>query len=174
MLISSIAASASDYTETNNCGSSLAPGANCAITVNFTPKAVGTRPGSIVIIDGDASSPQTVSLSGTGTPAPIVKLSAYWLGFGSQALNTQSAPQNATLTNTGSGTLNIKSILVSGSDAGDFIGSTTCGTTVAPGGSCTISVKFDPTRSGTRSAQVSITDNTITGLNGITLSGYGK
>jgi hypothetical protein len=174
MPISSIAASASDYTETNNCGSSLAAGANCAITVTFTPKAVGTRPGSIVIIDGDASSPQTISLSGTGTPAPIVKLSAYWLGFGSQALNTQSAPQNATLTNTGSGTLNIKSILGSGPDAGDFIESTTCGTTVAPGGSCTISVKFDPTRSGTRSAQVSITDNTITGLNGITLSGYGK
>jgi hypothetical protein len=172
--ISNIAASPSDYNQTNNCGSSLAAGADCTITVNFTPKAVGTRSGSIALTDGDATSPQIVGLSGTGTPAPLVKLSAYWLGFGSQSLNTQSAPLNATLTNAGAGTLNVKSVDVSGSDAGDFIESNTCGSTVAPGGSCTISVKFGPTRSGARSAQVSITDNTVTGQAGITLGGYGK
>ena len=172
--ISSIAPTTSDYTETNNCGSSLAARANCTITVTFTPKAVGSRPASIVFTDSDPTNPQTVSLSGTGMPAPIVTLSADWLGFGSQALNTQSAPQNVTLTNTGAGTLNIKSIRVSGPDAGDFIESNTCGSTFGPGGSCTITVKFDPTSSGTRSGQVSITDNTTTGLSAITLSGYGK
>jgi hypothetical protein len=172
--ISSIAASASDYTETNNCGSSLSASAACTITITFTPKAVGTRPGSIVITDSDPTSPQTVSLSGTGMPAPTVTLSAYWLGFGNQPLNAQSAPQTVTLTNTGAGTLNIKSIQVSGTDAGDFKASSTCGMTIAPRGSCKISVTFDPTSSGTRSGQVSITDNTITGLSAITLSGYGK
>jgi hypothetical protein len=174
LAISSIVASPADYTETNNCGSNLAPNAACTITVNFGPKAVGSRPGSVVINDGDPTSPQTVALSGTGTPAPTLSLSAYFLGFGSQTLNTRTAPLKSILTNTGAGTLNIKSIKVIGSNPGDFSESDTCGNTVAPGDNCAISVTFDPTQTGSRSAQVSISDNTVLGTAGITLSGSGK
>jgi hypothetical protein len=55
-----------DYAQPNTCGTSVAAGANCTISVTFTPTATGTQTGTITITDHAASSPQTVSLTGTG------------------------------------------------------------------------------------------------------------
>ncbi|HXA58488.1 MAG TPA: discoidin domain-containing protein [Streptosporangiaceae bacterium] len=63
--ISSIAASG-EFAQTNNCGASLAAGANCTINVTFTPTAVGTRTGYVTINSNATNSPGTISLSGTG------------------------------------------------------------------------------------------------------------
>jgi hypothetical protein len=72
MNISSIAISATYsniFAQTNNCGSSLAVGANCTISVTFAPYFETALTGSLVITDNAAGSPQTVSLSGTGIPS---------------------------------------------------------------------------------------------------------
>jgi hypothetical protein len=62
-----------DFSQTNTCGSSVTAGANCSISVNFTPTATGSRNASVPITDNASGSPQTISLSGTGvqpsTPA---------------------------------------------------------------------------------------------------------
>ncbi len=63
--ITGIAASG-DYSQTNNCGSGLAMNASCTINVVFTPSIVGPDNGTLTITDNAASSPQQVSLSGTG------------------------------------------------------------------------------------------------------------
>jgi len=56
-----------DYAETNTCGSSLAPGANCKINVTFHPTAKGTRTGAVVITDNaSCESIQAVMLTGLG------------------------------------------------------------------------------------------------------------
>ncbi len=65
LAITSIA-TAGDFSETNNCGASLAAGANCAIAVTFSPTAAGTRTGALTVSDNAAGSPQTVSLAGNG------------------------------------------------------------------------------------------------------------
>jgi hypothetical protein len=44
----------------------LAPGANCAINVTFTPATRGQKSGSVKITDNAQNSPQYVSLSGIG------------------------------------------------------------------------------------------------------------
>ena len=75
---------AGDYTLTNTCGSSLAPSAQCTLSVTFTPSAAGTRTASVVFTDNAAGSPQTVNLTGTGTSAGV-GLSATTLTFGSQS-----------------------------------------------------------------------------------------
>ncbi len=59
-----------DFTGVNNCGSSLAVGASCAIAVSFTPTTSGTRTASLSIIDDAPGSPHLVSLTGTGQAAP--------------------------------------------------------------------------------------------------------
>ena len=55
-----------DYSQTNNCGTSIAVSASCTVAVTFTPTATGTRTGTLTISDSAAGSPQTVSLTGTG------------------------------------------------------------------------------------------------------------
>jgi hypothetical protein len=65
----------SNFGETNACGSSVAASNSCTINVTFAPTATGTLTGTLTITDnsnGVAGSAQTVTLSGTGTPAPLV------------------------------------------------------------------------------------------------------
>lgn len=65
--ISSIQAGG-DYTESNNCGSVVNPGASCTISVSFTPSAAGTSVGTVTLTDGGLGSPQSITLTGTGVP----------------------------------------------------------------------------------------------------------
>jgi VCBS repeat protein/HYDIN/CFA65/VesB family protein/centrosomal CEP192-like protein len=65
LMISSVAVNGV-FAETNTCGSSLAASSNCVIKVTFTPKAAGSRTGTLTITDNAPGSPQTVALAGTG------------------------------------------------------------------------------------------------------------
>jgi hypothetical protein len=170
LIITSITASA-EYAQTNTCGSSVAAGAGCSISVTFTPTAGGTQTGSVSIVDNAAGSPQTVSLTGTGSSTPAVSFSPTSLTFSSQPLHSISAAQNITLTNTGGSALTITSITIGGANSGDFLQSNTCGSSVAAGSACTISVQFQPTATGTRTASVSVTDNAAGSPQTIALSG---
>ena len=63
LTVTSIATTGS-YSQTNTCGVSVAAGASCTISVAFTPTAVGSNPGTVLITDNAANSPQSVSLTG--------------------------------------------------------------------------------------------------------------
>ena len=77
LTISSITSSGDFAVSNNPCGASLAAGANCVISVTFTPTAAGARTGTLTITDNAGGSPQMVSLTGTGTsPPPDFTLSA--------------------------------------------------------------------------------------------------
>jgi Beta-propeller repeat len=65
LTIFSIAASG-DFAQSNNCGGSLAAGANCTITVTFHATAAGLRNGTITIADDAPGTPHTVGLTGEG------------------------------------------------------------------------------------------------------------
>jgi hypothetical protein len=56
-----------DFSQTNNCGTSVPPQSQCTITVTFTPTTKGARSANVSISDDDPTSPQTVPLSGRGT-----------------------------------------------------------------------------------------------------------
>ena len=66
-----------DFLDLNSqcVGSAIAPGASCALTISFRPTATGTRTADIQLVDNAANSPQTITLSGTGTstagPTPL-------------------------------------------------------------------------------------------------------
>jgi len=65
-----------DFSQTNNCGTSLAPSAGCTITVTFNPTSSGNETGQLQVFDDAPSSPQSASLSGTGMIAPDLIASA--------------------------------------------------------------------------------------------------
>ncbi len=54
-----------DFSQTNNCTSVAAEG-SCTIQVSFTPTSSGNRTGTLTLTDSAATSPQLVSLSGSG------------------------------------------------------------------------------------------------------------
>ncbi|HEV3307538.1 MAG TPA: FG-GAP-like repeat-containing protein [Candidatus Sulfotelmatobacter sp.] len=51
----------------STCGASVATGANCTISVTFSPKTQGAKSGTVTINDSASSKPQVIELSGTGT-----------------------------------------------------------------------------------------------------------
>lgn len=144
------------FGQTNNCPSSLPPNNSCQIKVTFTPTTGGPASGSLEVYDNAEGSPQTVTLSGTGT---VVKLSTSGINFGDQKVGKKSSPAPVKLTNEGSTSLSITAITITGTNSGDFSETNNCGDGVPAGGSCTIKVTFDPTGKGQRSATLEIEDN---------------
>jgi FG-GAP-like repeat/Abnormal spindle-like microcephaly-assoc'd, ASPM-SPD-2-Hydin/Beta-propeller repeat len=175
LTIASIAvtgANSSDFSQSNNCGSSLGAGASCNISVTFSPQATGTRTASVTVSDNSSGGPQTVALTGIGVQ-PAISLSPASLTFSSEGVGSKSAGKTVTLTNTGTATLTLTSIGITGTDSGDFSQTTTCGNSVTAGAKCTITVTFDPTASGARTASLSVVDNAPASPQTVALSGTG-
>jgi hypothetical protein len=157
-----------EFSQTNNCGSSVAAGVSCTISVSFTPKATGTRTGTLVVTDNDSSGSQAVNLSGTGTStAPTVTISPASLVFPAQLLKTKSAVQTVTVSNNGKAAVAISGFATTG----DFSQTHTCSSSLAAGKSCTIKVTFAPTATGTRTGSLIFT--LPTGSQTVALTGTG-
>ena len=76
---------------TSTCGATLAPAASCTVLVTFTPTAAGALSASIQVNDDAPGSPQSATLSGTGTNAPVVTFLPAVLTFAPQTVATTSA-----------------------------------------------------------------------------------
>jgi hypothetical protein len=166
---------AADFTVTNAC-TTVEVGASCSVTVGFTPGATGTRTASLTVPSDDPDSPRTVSLTGTGVPAPSprVTVDPATLTFGDQALGTTSGTRPVTLTNTGTAPLHVGSPTVGGPDAGEF--SAAAGgdcANVPVGASCTVSVSFSPAATGSRSATLTVPTDDPAGPAEVSLAGTG-
>jgi trimeric autotransporter adhesin len=159
----------SDFTQTHSCGTSIAAGSSCTVSVTFKPAATGTRTAAVSIADSAPKSPQTVPLSGVGV-LPAVTFSPTSLTFPSQIVFTTSAAKTVTLTNSGLGVLKISSVAV----AGPFAQTNNCGATVNPAASCTLTVTFKPTTGGALSGTLSVTDNALSSPEKVTLKGTGS
>jgi hypothetical protein len=160
-------ANASDFAQTNTCGPTLAPNDNCQVSVTFTPAAAGSRSAAVSITDDAPGSPQTVGLVGM----TAVFLSPSNLSFPDQYVGTSGLPQTVTLTNTATSTLTITSVTA---NPADFTPRSSCGSSMAPGANCAITVFFDPTTSGTRTGVVTVTDSASDSPQTAALTGMGQ
>ena len=159
-----------DFAQTNNCPSSLGSNRSCTFNVSFLPTVIGTRNGTLTISDNAPNSPQSVTLTGTGSAAfPIARVTPTNLTFLSQPVATSSAAQIVTLTNTGSASLNISGIQITG----DFAQTNNCPTTLAVNLSCTLNLSFTPTSTGSRSGTLILSDNAQGSPQFVNLSGLG-
>jgi hypothetical protein len=166
------------------CGATLAAGGTCTINVTFTPTSTGAKTGTVTITANVSVSGSPVSLSGTGIAA-VVSASltptswtapATTRGCTTGGTNPTCPLQVFSLTNTGNVTLTtIAQGALGGTNADQFIiarAMSTCGpvgngqlsgqTTLAPGASCSIAVRFAPTAApnpaGVKTATVSVSD----------------
>jgi fibronectin type 3 domain-containing protein len=149
------------------CTSTLAPnGAYCVIGVSLTPTATGSYSGSLAITTSAGN--QTVTLSGTGTPA--IAISPVSENYGNVVLNT-SVVRHIGIVNYQATPLTISTPVLTGSGFA-IDPSTTCTSTLAPNsGYCVIGVSLTPTATGSYSGSLAIT--TSAGNQTVTLSGTG-
>lgn len=163
-----------DFTiSSNTCPATLTPAQSCQVKVKFTPTFAGMRTGSLLVTNNTLGVTQTVPLTGYATS---VSLSPSNLSFGTVVVGQTGGPLTSTVKNVATVTLNIFKISVGGPNKADFVQSNTCGATLAPGASCTISVTFTPSATGARSASVTINDDGDNGAGNtqsIALSGTG-
>ena len=107
--------------------------------------------------------------SGSSNNGTTLSAAPSSLTFASQAVNTTSGAQPVTVSNTGSTAAAISGVTTSG----DFAQSNTCGSSLAAGASCTVSVAFTPTASGTRVGALTITSNAGNSPTTVALTGTG-
>jgi YD repeat-containing protein len=154
------------------CGSSLAGNTTCNVTMKFRPSMIGPESAKLTFFDDGGASPQIVPMAGAGT---VVTLSRSTITFPPQPLGTTSAPQSVTLTNHGATTLHINSVSVVGTNAGDFLISfDSCPPDLVANSGCTVSVEFQPTAIGTRTASLAFSDNGGASPQLVKLTGTGQ
>jgi sugar lactone lactonase YvrE len=156
-------------------GTPVAAAGSCTLALTFTPTLLGATPGTLNIGDDAPNSPQTVSLSGSGTGIAPVTLSASSLNFGSVTVNTTSPTQTVTLTNNQTSSITIASLAVTTGSPYSISASSTClNPTLAAGASCTVILTFNPVTLGAASvAALTITDNAPSSPQTVSLSGSG-
>jgi hypothetical protein len=168
--VSSVSASA-PFAETNTCGGSIAAGGSCTVSVTYKPTATGASTGTLSVASSAPSSPLTVALTGTGVSgATALTASPTSVSFGSVAVGSTSAAQTVTVTNPGSSAATGVSV----STAAPFAESNnTCGSSIAAGGSCTVSVSYAPTAAGASTGTLSVASSAPGSPLSVALSGTG-
>jgi hypothetical protein len=163
---------ASEFPASNTCGTTLANGSSCTISVSFAPAAAGSRSSTLTI--SSSAGTTTVGLSGTGAPAatPGVLSIPGPFAFTAQTVGSASAPQSFSLTNTGGTAVTISS--VASSNTAEFaIGGSTCTGSIAPAASCSFSVTFTPSAAGARASSITVTSSGTGSPQSISVTGSG-
>jgi hypothetical protein len=154
-----------------NCGAGLAVGASCTIKVVFAaPTATAFSRTLTVGYTGATVTPAAVTLTGTGTAPATVSISPLTVTL---PTGSSTGTGTVTLTNTaaaGGASVQVTNVAVSGGTLltyvftnGPLAGPDTCtGATVAPGASCSVSVRFTNLRSArgaNRTGTITFTDS---------------
>ena len=178
MRISNVASSnAAEFPLTvDGCvGATLAIGQECLVTVAFSPKLGGTRSSGIQVTSNAPN--KTLSVSGLALGIPKASTNVSSLSFGNQNTGSTSSAQTITLSNAGTGTLDIASVTISGANAADYaILARNCGSTLAPSTGCGVEITFTPSAAGSRVATLTFTNNannTTGSTQSVSLSGTG-
>lgn len=132
------------------------------VGINDSGVMTGVYADSSDVFHGFILTPNSGSAAITFTPASLT--------FAKQAIHTTSAAKSVTVKNTGTGTLNISSILPSASFA---VSSKTCGATLAVGKTCKVSVTFTPPSLGAVNGDLTFADNAPGSPQAVPLSGTG-
>jgi hypothetical protein len=156
---------------TNNLA--IAAGGTCVIYLEFTPTSVGYPTGTLSVFDNDATSPQSVALSGTGTGVEFTPSS---VNLGTSTVGHQVS-STVTLTNVGTSTIIFTAEIITGPNSGDFStnnGDPPCKGSLAPGAPCIFTVYFTPSIVGSESAIYQVYDTSTGSPQSLPLTGTGQ
>lgn len=161
-------------------GAVLDPGEGCTVTVRFAPASPGPRTAALVLEHAAEGGRVRVALSGAGEEAPRPRSAAAaavspaeGVDFGEREVGGQPLVRRVTVSSRGSAPLSLGEVAVRGAAAGDFTATASCAGEVAPGGSCSVAVRFAPSAAGRRVAELLVRSNDPAGPQRVPLAGVG-
>ena len=157
-------------------GQPIKVGASCTVQVAFTPTSNGAKESTLTITQPTDQSWDSVSaavhLTGSGANGAL-SADPETIDFGTVSVGDTAAAQSFTVTNTGTLTTTIGTVLVSSPAEFPLAGGTCAGATLAPADTCTVSVAFKPAATGSRSATMDVGGSGGAAVS-VTLSGTGR
>lgn len=169
---------AGDFTVSVQPASSVDVGLTTTFQISFDPSSAGLRgPVDVSIVSDDLDeNPFNFRIQGTGTSAPEVLVTGAGqlitdgdttpsasdhTDFGSADITSGTVSRTFTIENTGSGTLTLgaNAATLTGADAGDFQVTSQPAATLAPTAATSVTVQFDPSVLGDRTATLSIAND---------------
>jgi uncharacterized repeat protein (TIGR01451 family) len=152
-----------------NAGATVPAGSSCSVNITFTPGGVGTRSATLTFPNDSSDGPQQLTLTGNGTN-PGISVAPSSLNFGSQGTGTTSSAQPVVVTSSGTSALTVSPPTVTGPFQISNDGCSGAGP-IAPAGTCTVQVVFQPTALGSTSGTLTIASDG--GTKTVALSGTG-
>ncbi len=159
--IASIVTTLASFSVSHNCPATLAVGSSCSLSVSFAPAAAGAVSAQVRVTSNATGSPHAVAVSGSGVSSAVGSLS--WTAGGgalqfTATVGQPSAAQALTLQNLGSASATLSTVSLVGSQGDQFVTGGSCGSGVVldAGANCTVSVHFDPSSSGSKSATLQV------------------
>ena len=162
--VSSIEIAGTDAAEffwAGNCLVLLAPGASCEIQVTFSPQTIDAKEALLRIhTDFPEQALIEVSLLGEGwdIPQPRIGVSSSNIELGLASLGFATS-RAMTMINGGDSNLVVTSIVIEGTNAGDFSVTQDCIRVLTPGQQCVETISFAPGTLGAKSASLIIASN---------------
>lgn len=145
----------------------MAANQTCDYSLEFSP--VDTSAINAIFTITTSAGTKTVSVTGSGLVRSATISPSSETDFGSLTI-AQTLSKDFTISNTGNTPVDVSSASVSGSEF--RIANNPC-VTVSAGSSCTISVEFSPTSLGAKSGSLTVSTNSNSPLNPVSLTGTG-
>jgi subtilisin family serine protease len=168
---------ANQFVLRNACGSSIAVGVTCDLGVSFKPTSTGNKTASLTITGGNGAATTTVALTGTGISYVFTRTPTS-ISFARTTVGTTSTATTVTVRNTSTGglvlPLTTDSVALAGANPTQYtLVTNTCIAPLAANATCTFSVAFKPTSTGSKPATMVVTPTGVTAQSG-NLSGTGR
>jgi len=148
---------------TGNCGAQIQPGGSCSAQITFLPTTAGTSNATVTFTDDSGSvagSTQVVNLQGNAL-LPNIQANPTLVSFPGVALGRITNVRHVVITNSGNAGLTVSRLHLAGAAPRNFVlGKQTCtGPAIAPGGTCTVNVRFAPRKLGGRLATLVVAND---------------
>jgi hypothetical protein len=157
----------------------ILPLANTTLTIKFLPNTTGSKVARLEIGHNASGSPNIINLTGTGVIVvplvPDISVDLSSVDFDTTHINTGKSIA-IRITNTGTANLVISTLNFTGADAGLFTvdpTTTSLPLTILPLANTTLMIKFLPTTTGSKVAQLEMGHNASGSPNIINLTGTG-
>ena len=151
------------YMQMNNCGE-VAVGQSCTATITYYPNYSGSDTATFTLTSTAPNSPHVIALSASAPQSVGVSVSPGALSFG----GGYGSSHAVTYTNNTSGTV---TFIQASMSSAKFMQTNNCGE-VAPGASCTSTITYYPSNTGSSSGTLTLTSTAPNSPHVVSLTGY--